>query len=177
MDGSQGAKKINDTLIELIHSKKNDDYQIMWATGMKNYDEIKKIFEEKGMLVNNLKNAIVVPYIYNMEEIMNVADLLVCRSGAITITEIAKLGKPSIFVPLPNVSNNHQEKNAKVLENIGGAFIISDSELNEENLNNTINLVITNPKKLEEMGKMAQKIDIKNVEEKIFGEITKLLQS
>ena len=59
------------------------------------------------------------PYIYNMEELMNSVDVIVARSGAMTITEISNLGKPSILIPLPNVSHNHQLYNAKVLENVG----------------------------------------------------------
>ena len=58
------------------------------------------------------------PYIYNMEEMINISDLIVARSGAMTITEIANLGKPSILIPLPNVSHNHQLYNAQVLEKI-----------------------------------------------------------
>lgn len=173
--GSQGAKRINDVLLQIIEKDINKDYQIMWAPGPKNYDEIKQELEDKKITINNIKNVKVVPYIYNMEEVMNVADLIVCRSGAITITEIAKLGKPAIFVPLPNVSNNHQEKNAKVLERIGAAFIILDSEISEKNLNDTIESVIKNPETLIKMGEKAKKIDVPQVEDKIYEEINKLV--
>jgi len=119
---------------------------------------------------------IFLPYIYNMEEMMNIADILVCRSGAITITEIAKLGKPAIFVPLPNVSNNHQEVNARVLEKRGAAYIILDSEITSENLSNTIDKIIMDSNQIEKMGKKAQEIDVKNVEDKIYNEIKKLVK-
>lgn len=173
--GSQGARKINNALLELIEKESNKDYQIIWATGAKNYDDIKQYLEERGKLINNIKRINVVPYIYNMEETMNIADLIVCRSGAITITEIAKLGKPAIFIPLPNVSHNHQEKNARVLEKIGAANIILDADLTEEILSNTIKTIILDNEKLEEMGKNAEKIDIKHVEDKIYAEIKKLV--
>ena len=169
--GSQGAKRINDVLLKIIENKLNKNYQIMWAPGPKNYDEVKNSLEEKNISINNIENVEIVPYIYNMEEVMNIADLLVCRSGAITITEISKLGKPAIFVPLPNVSNNHQQKNAEVLEKINAAFIISDAEITQNNLNETISKIIQDSRKLEEMGKNARKINITNVEGKIYKEI------
>lgn len=171
--GSQGAKRINDVLTKIIEKKLNKNYQIMWAPGPKNFDEVKKNLADKNILIEKIENVRIVPYIYNMEEIMNIADLLVCRSGAITITEVSKLGKPAIFVPLPNVSNNHQQKNAEVLEKINAARIISDAEITEDKLNNIIQQIIREPKKIEEMGKNARKINIPNVEDKIYEEIRK----
>ena len=76
-----------------------------------------------------------------MEEVMNAADLLVCRSGAITITEISKLGKPAIFIPLPSMSANRQEDNARVLENLNAAKVILNAELNKDILNEYIYLI------------------------------------
>lgn len=73
-----------------------------------------------------------------MEEVENISDIVVARSGAMTITEIANLSKPSILIPLPNVSNDHQMYNAKVLENVGAAKIIKNDELNGEILNSEI---------------------------------------
>ena len=116
--GSQGAQKINDAILGILKNKLNKYYQIMWATGPKQYDIIKEKLQDENISVNNIENAKIIPYIYNMEEVMNVSNLIVSRSGAMTITEIANLGKPSILIPLPNVSGDHQLYNAKVLENI-----------------------------------------------------------
>ena len=93
--GSQGAKRINDTLLEIIKLKLNKDYQVIWATGPKQYDVIKDILETDKININNVKDIKILPYIYNMEEIMNVVDIIVARSGAMTITEISNLGKAS----------------------------------------------------------------------------------
>ena len=142
--GSQGAQKINDAILGILKNKLNKDYQIIWATGPKQYDRIKEILEENNVYINHLENAKIVPYIYNMEEMMNVSDLIVARSGAMTITEISNLGKASILIPLPNVSGDHQLHNAKVLENIGAARIILNNELNYENLNSNIEEIILN---------------------------------
>ena len=89
--GSQGAKKINETLIEIIKNKENENYQIIWAAGPKQYDGIKEILENNEININNIKNVKVLPYIYNMEEIMNNFDIIFERSGAMTVTEISNL--------------------------------------------------------------------------------------
>ncbi len=174
--GSQGAQKINDAILGILKNKLNKDYQIIWATGPKQYDRIKEILEENNVYINHLENAKIVPYIYNMEEMMNVSDLIVARSGAMTITEISNLGKASILIPLPNVSGDHQLHNAKVLENIGAARIILNNELNYENLNSNIEEIILNKNTIETMSKNALKVSTSNVEDKIFTEIKKIVR-
>ena len=172
--GSQGAKAINDALLPIILGKKNTNYQIMWAPGTKQFDIIKEYLENEHININNILNVKIVPYIYNMEEIMNASDIIVARSGAITITEIGIVGKPAIFIPLPNVSENHQEYNANVLKNKGAAKIILNKDLDSELLNKTIQNMLKED--LDRMGEKARKIAIDNVEEKIYFEITKLLK-
>ena len=96
----------------------------------------------KNIDIDNIENTKILPYIYNMQEVMEMSDLVVCRSGAMTITEIATIGKPAIFIPYPFATENHQEYNAKVLEKVGAAKIILDKELNFTKLNNTINNIV-----------------------------------
>jgi len=111
-----------------------------------------------------------------MIEIMNASDVLVCRSGATTITEITKLGKPSILVPLPNVSHNHQQYNAEVLEKINAAKILNnDNGLNAEVLNNMIEQMLEKDN-LKIMGENAKKIAIDNIEDRIYKEISGVLK-
>ena len=172
--GSQGAQKINEAIMGIIKNKLNKEYQIIWATGPKQYDIIKEKLEDANININYIENTKIVPYIYNMEEIMNVSDLIVSRSGAMTITEIANLAKPSILVPLPNVSGDHQMYNAKVLANKNAAIIIKNDELNTVDLNTKIKEIVLNKNKKEEMGKNAFKVSTKNVEEKIWQEIKEL---
>lgn len=173
--GSQGAQKINEALIEIIENKLNSNYQIVWATGPKQYDIIKEKLEDKKININLVPNMKIMPYIYNMEEIMNIADLIVARSGAMTITEISNLGKASILVPLPNVSNNHQMYNAKVLENVNAAKIIENDLLNGSLLNNTINDIVLNKENCSQMGNNAMKIAINNTKDKIYQQILELV--
>ena len=173
--GSQGARVINKTLINIIKNKKNENYQIIWAAGPTQYDEIKNELEDCNININNIKQTKIVPYIYNMEEIMQISDLVIARSGAMTLAEIALAGKPAIFVPLPSKSANRQEDNARVFEKAGAAKVILNSELNEDKLSFTINNMISSKENLINMGNCAKKMAIYNVEDKIYNEILKLV--
>lgn len=168
--GSQGAETINNCLTEIINKKLNTNYHIIWAVGQQKYEETRN-------RVKTQYNATIVPYIYNMEEVLNLADLVVARSGAMTITEVAKCGKPAIFIPYPYATENHQEYNARVLANRDAAKIILDKELNNKKLNDTINEILNDKDKLKQMGKIAEQISIKNVEKKIYMEIDKIINT
>ena len=107
----------------------------------------------------------------------NVSNIIVARSGAMTITEISNLGKPSILIPLPNVSQDHQTYNAKVLENVGAAKIIKNDELKKENLNEEIEKIIKNPELMHKMEEKAISKSVKNVQDKIYKEIKKVVKA
>lgn len=173
--GSQGAKSINQTLIQMIKMKVNSEYQIIWACGPKQYDVIKEELSENNINISNILNTKILPYIYNMEEIMNISDIVISRSGAMTITEVSKVGKPAIFIPFPFATENHQEYNAKVLENIGAAKILPDRDINAELLSGTLNEMLMDKQKLTQMGKNAKKVSIDNAEDRIYKEILKLM--
>ena len=174
--GSQGAQKINEAIIGILTKKLNKKYQIIWATGPKQYDIVKEELNQKSIDIENVPNAKILPYIYNMEEIMNISDVIVARSGAMTITEISNLGKPSILIPLPNVSQDHQLRNAEVLQKIGAGKIILNDKLNSENLNQEISEIILNPTNMKKMGEKAYTKSVKNVQEKIYNEIKKIVK-
>lgn len=174
--GSQGAQKINEAIIGILENKMNKDYQIIWATGPKQFNIIKEELASKNIDINNIENAKILPYIYNMEEIMNVSNIIVARSGAMTITEISNLGKPSILIPLPNVSQDHQLYNAKVLENVGAAKIILNNELNKTNLENEIEKIIKDPQLMHKMEEKAFSKSVTDVQEKIYEEIKKIVR-
>lgn len=173
--GSQGAKAINDSLMGIIENKLNEKYQIIWAAGPKQYEVIKEKLATRNIDIENVYNMKIVPYIYDMESVLNICDLIIARSGAMTITEIAKVGKPSILIPLPNVSQNHQEYNAKVLANIGAAEIIYNNELSDSLLSSSIEKILLRKDKMLKMGELARSINIDNVENKIYNEIVKIL--
>ena len=169
--GSQGAKAINDAVIKIIKNKANKNYQIIWAAGPVQYNIIKEELQNSNMDIEKITNTKIYPYIYNMEEIMNISDLFICRSGAMTINEVSIVGKPAIFVPLPGVSQNHQEYNARVLEKIGAAKIILNKDLENTDLNKYVENIIYNKILLKEMGVKAKKVANGDALEKIYKEI------
>lgn len=174
--GSQGARVINEAIIDIIENKINSNYQILWASGPKQYDIIKEQLENKNINIHNIPNVKILPYIYDMEEMMQITDLVVCRSGAMTIAEIEISGKPAIFIPLPSHSANRQEDNARILERADAAKVILNKDLNAENLNNLITELISDKYKLKEMGENAKKLAIYDVEDKIYNELKEYIE-
>ena len=190
--GSQGAASINSALLDIVenrakNSKKisitkentmqtidlssEEKYQIMWAPGPKQYDNIKEKLDKNQINVDNIDGVKIVPYIYNMEEMLNICDLVVARSGAMTITEIENAGKGAIFIPFPFAAENHQEYNARALEKAGCARVILDSNLTPETLDSQISNLVSNPDELEKMGTISHSLAINNVEDRIYTEI------
>ncbi|MBO5348748.1 MAG: undecaprenyldiphospho-muramoylpentapeptide beta-N-acetylglucosaminyltransferase [Clostridia bacterium] len=174
--GSQGAQRINEAVSDLVINNQNSNYQLIWATGPKQFDIFKQKLKANNLDIENIKNAKILPYIYNMEELINICDLVVCRSGAMTITEIAIVEKPAIFIPLPSVRANRQEDNARVLEKLNAAKVILNADVNNNILNDYINEMISDKSNLIKMGKNASSIAVKDVEEKIYEEIKKVIK-
>ena len=173
--GSQGAESINKSLVDIIKQKLNKTYQIIWATGPKQYDIVKKELMENDINIDNLNDIKVMPYIYDMESIMNISDLIVSRSGAMTVTEIEKIGKAAIFIPYPHAAENHQEYNARILEKKGAARVILDKDVTAKKLNEQIENLTKEKDTLKQMGKIAKSLSIDDVEEKIYVEIKEVL--
>ena len=191
--GSQGALSINNTMIEIIKkrvkeqknisitSKDNNmrtinlnnqnDYQLMWAPGQKQFDNVKEELAKSMIDVDDIDGVKIVPYIYNMEELLNICDLVVSRSGAMTITEIEKVGKAAIFIPFPYAAENHQEYNARALEKAGCAKVIIDKDLNSQLLDNEIKDLVKDNNTLKNMDKISNSLSINNVEDRIYIEI------
>ncbi len=178
--GSQGAQAINESITEIIKEEKNSEYQIMWAAGIEHYKIVKAELEKRNNLDMNISDekcednkhgVLILPYIYEMEEAINIADLVVSRSGAMTVTEIEKVGKPAIFIPFPYAAENHQEYNARALEKKDAARVILNKDLTGKSLNDMIIELVENKNKLKEMGENANKMAISNVEDKIFKEL------
>lgn len=107
---------------------------------------------------------------------MEASEIIVSRAGAMTVTEIANIGKPSILIPLPNVSHNHQQYNAEVLSNAGAAKILKNDDSSGFKLHEQI-LEILNKDMLDKMGEIAKTLSIKDVENKIYKEIRRVIES
>ena len=134
--GSLGAKRVNEAVYELItgYTSKSDGIYHFHATGRGGYEEQAELYRKAGFKdidSETLKkgNVTVKKYIYNMPELLASADIVVCRAGAMTLSEIASLGKAAVIIPSPNVTNNHQYKNAKVLADGDAAVLIEEKDL------------------------------------------------
>lgn len=159
MGGSLGAEAINNGALALIFANK-DRYKITLSTGKGDYDRIITALKEKQFNLEKQTSVSVVPYIYDTPGAYAQADLVIARSGAITVSELAALGKPSILVPSPNVTHNHQEYNAAALAECGGAVMIKEAQLTDKKLIETVEKIIENPEKLKQMSSAAAKAGI-----------------
>ena len=102
-----------------------------------------------------------------MPRVMAAADLILCRAGASTLSELAYMGKPVILVPSPNVTNNHQEKNARVLEKAGGAKVFLEGEFDASSLLNTVRELLGDQNKLNEMSEAMLSLAVPEATDKI----------
>jgi len=144
--GSQGAQAINQAVLGILDRLMNEnDLQILWATGPRWIDEIRKKTEIFGNRICAL------PYIKNMGMAYAVSDLVVCRAGATTVAEITRIGLPTIFIPFAGAANGHQEKNARLLWESGAAEIVLESEISQGKLERTILSLIKKPARRKEI--------------------------
>ena len=127
--GSLGAEKVNEAVLKLMksYSSKHPEVLHIHATGAIEKDIAAAEFKKLGL--NKYENLQLLEYIYDMPLKMAAADLIICRAGAMTVSELAASGKCPVFIPSPNVAENHQYKNAKVLADAGAAFVFEESEL------------------------------------------------
>lgn len=176
--GSQGARKINTVVIDMIKKYLDNDIYIILVSGDKNYDDVmSKIKEIEQEIKKDLSNYIrVEKFVYNMDQMYKAVDMCITRAGAMTITELSLASKPSILIPLPIAAENHQLYNAKVLESVNAGKIIEQKYLTEETLNNCIKSMIKD-ESLKEMSFNAKKVIVKNVEEKIYNCVKDSLNS
>lgn len=117
--GSLGASHMNGIMSELIREEHADPgYRLIHATGRNGYKKVIDFMEEENVDYQE-KGIDIREYIYDMPRVMAAADLILCRAGASTLAELTYMGKPVILIPSPNVTNNHQEKNARVIEHAG----------------------------------------------------------
>ncbi|MDF2634990.1 MAG: UDP-N-acetylglucosamine--N-acetylmuramyl-(pentapeptide) pyrophosphoryl-undecaprenol, partial [Pelosinus sp.] len=129
--GSRGARSINQAMLE-VHQffAGSKEIQLLHVTGQSEYNGIVGNFNQCGIDITTAGNIIIKPYLYNMPQALAVADLAVFRAGAVGLAELTAKGIPSILVPYPYAAENHQEFNAKAMEDQGAAILIRDGELN-----------------------------------------------
>lgn len=172
--GSRGARSINKALVEaranlqkennlqIIHVSGKEDF--VWVSGQKSMEEVK------------LGNVILKPYLYNMPEALAAADLVVCRAGATTLAEITVRGLPSILIPYPYATDNHQEYNARSLEKAKAALVILDKNLNGQIITKHLLELINNEDRLEIMSQESKKLGRLQAAEEIVDCLYNLLK-
>jgi UDP-N-acetylglucosamine--N-acetylmuramyl-(pentapeptide) pyrophosphoryl-undecaprenol N-acetylglucosamine transferase len=144
--GSQGAKRLNAAVLEDLEPLLLEpQVQILWATGPNWIDGVRKSAGAHAGRVRAL------PYIDDMGSAYAAADLVLCRSGAGTAAEIARLGKCAVFVPFPGAAGGHQEANAKVMADAGAAIMIRESELTKGTLKDTVLPLLADSGKMKDM--------------------------
>jgi UDP-N-acetylglucosamine--N-acetylmuramyl-(pentapeptide) pyrophosphoryl-undecaprenol N-acetylglucosamine transferase len=131
-------------------------------------EEEKPGYAEHGMDVR--------AYIYDMPTVMAAADLVLCRAGASTLAELTAMGKPAVLVPSPNVTNNHQEKNARVLEAAGGAKVLLESEFTADSLLGLVSELLHHPEQLEDMSGKMRSLGVPDATGRIAGMILGLAE-
>ena len=140
--GSLGADYMNRMMSGFIERMgPKPPFRLVYATGKKYYQQVRSRLEEKGLVSDRID---VREYIYDMPKVLTAADIMICRSGASTISELTYLGKPAVV-------NHHQEKNAKVLADAGAAEVLLEGQFDADKLYETVSGLLSDP---ERMGRM-----------------------
>lgn len=165
--GSLGSKTINDKMAEYIYGFRNKNYEVLYVTGEAHYEKIKsKRFPE---------NVKVVPFIKDLPSIMKKTDLMISRAGASTMSEIMALGVPTIFIPSPYVTNNHQYKNAKDLCDKDASWLIEEKDLNKTTLIKMIDDILLDEKRYKQVKDNLSTLGIKDSGSRIYNILKEMI--
>ena len=174
MGGSQGAKSVNNTTIELLKEFSQEmNLQIIFQTGKKNYEDVIERVRQIYPSFEQDKNIIIRPYFEDMVSVLKSSDIVVSRAGSLSLSEICASDTTPILIPYPYAAANHQRINAKYLLDMGACIYIEDKELEPNRLRETIMELLNNPIKMNYLKQNASHLAKYNAAE----EIVKLLKS
>ena len=162
--GSRGALAINRIMLKSLMNLKTKPYQIIWATGTFYFDKVQEKIKNVD-IGNNIK---VLPYIKNMPGLLPEMTCVVSRSGATSIAEFTALGVPVILIPSPNVTHNHQMKNALDLEKAGAALVIPEDDLNPNNFVSSIDHILLDEKYAKEMSQASKALGVPDASDQVI---------
>ena len=167
--GSLGASGMNRQMADMLalESAKEAFHHIHGA-GKSGYGAMVKALEEKGVALEEHPALQLREYIYDMDLVMRAADLVISRAGASTIGELTALGVPALMVPSPYVANNHQEKNARALEEAGGAVVLLEGECTPQKLYQTTCSILKDGLRLQQMEESMASLGIRDATERIY---------
>lgn len=166
--GSLGARTVNLNALDIAENYIKDNKNVLYlhATGSHDWEMMREEAKKRGL--DALPNFQMTEYIYDMPVRMAAADLVICRAGAMTLSELAIMNKPSVLVPSPNVTDNHQFKNANELGRAGAAEVFEEKDLGEGTLRECVSSLLENDAKLESMGKAVRQFALGNANEIIY---------
>ncbi len=167
--GSQGAHSINLAILKCLDLL-NPGWQILWQTGESDYSEISSKVKEKEF------KCVVLPFIEDMGSAYAASDIVVSRAGALTLAEITACGKPSILIPFPFATADHQRYNAEALQKQEAARMILQKDLTPEMLAQEIDALLSNEERLSNMAKQSKKMGRPEATSLLVDEMEKLLK-
>ena len=168
LGGSLGAKSINEGILNSIHTIKDQPIKLLWQVGKRYFESI-----ENQLNQINISNVKALAFIKRMDLAYSIADIVISRAGALSISELTLAGKPSILVPSPNVSEDHQTKNAMSLVNKSAAILVEDKQT--DSLLRTALDLLKQENQLNTISKNAKKMGKPNASDDIVKEIFKLI--
>ena len=168
LGGSLGAKSINEGILNSIHTIKDQPIKLLWQVGKRYFESI-----ENQLNQINIPNVKALAFIKRMDLAYSIADIVISRAGALSISELTLAGKPSILVPSPNVSEDHQTKNAMSLVNKSAAILVEDKQT--DSLLRTALDLLNQENQLNTISKNAKKMGKPNASDDIVKEIFKLI--
>ena len=171
MGGSQGAHAINKIVTDALGNLAvlNQQLQIIHQTGEKDYQEVTDIYKSSPL------RHLIQPYFDSIESVYSIVDLMICRAGGMTISEVTACGIPAIFIPLPTATGNHQKLNAQVVEDRGGGFLLNEQTTTGNDIGDRIIQTISNSEKLQRMAIAARKLGNPKAGEEIAASIYSLV--
>lgn len=174
--GSQGAKAMNEAMAELFRLEKEAGYpfQHIHAVGSYGKDWMPELVRKKGVDLSEKKGITMLEYIYNMPTVMAAADVIISRAGASSCNEIAASGTPCILIPSPNVTDNHQEKNARALSDNGAAVLMLEKDCTAQALMEAITGLLSDRQRYSDMEKALQKMCVLDSAERLCDIIEQL---
>ena len=167
--GSQGAKAMNEAAAELfqLEQEAGFPYQHIHAVGSYGWGWMPDFVKSKGVDLDTAKSITMQQYIYNMPTVMAAADIFISRAGAASCNEIAASGTPCILIPSPNVTDNHQEKNARALERGGGAVVVLEKDCTPKVLLETIQALLSDRERYNAMQRALLNISVPDSAERL----------
>ncbi|MGG1311779.1 MULTISPECIES: undecaprenyldiphospho-muramoylpentapeptide beta-N-acetylglucosaminyltransferase [Cohnella] len=172
--GSRGAKALNDAVAEMAPKLASlSGVHYVFVTGERYYEEtLARMKEQLSALASRVH---VLPYVHNMPEVLAAASLVVSRAGASSLAEITSLGVPSILVPSPNVTNNHQQPNAESLAAAGASVMILEKQLTGDALFASIAGIMGDPARREAMSRAARGLGMPEAAATIYGQMKEII--